>query len=92
MIGITVAYLFRIQHAPNPSPTFGFYRLGKPISFTLQGIAISTLLIGAFRAWRSQNSIVRGKALSGGFEIVAIALSTFLVSVTSINELRLSVG
>lgn len=78
MIGISVAYLFRIQHAPNPSPVFGFYKLGKPVSYILQGIAISTLLIGAFRTWRSQNAIVRGKAISGGFEIVAIALSTFL--------------
>lgn len=29
---------------------------------------------------RSQNAIVRGKAISGGFEIVLIALITFLVS------------
>jgi len=30
-------------------------------------------LIGVFRTWRSQNAIVRGKAISGGYEIVALA-------------------
>ncbi|KAH8679881.1 hypothetical protein BGZ60DRAFT_369765, partial [Tricladium varicosporioides] len=74
MMGILVAQLFRLQHSPTPNFHFGFFILGKPLSCVCQGFAIYTLVIGAFRTWRSQNAIVRGKAISGGFEIVALAL------------------
>jgi hypothetical protein len=37
-------------------------------------------MIGAFRTWRAQNAIVRGKAISGGFEIIFFALGVFAVS------------
>lgn len=70
MIGVTVAQLFRLNHAPTPSKIFGFYVLGRPLACICQGAAIYVLLLGAFRTWRSQNAIVRGKALSGGFEMV----------------------
>ncbi|CZR55219.1 uncharacterized protein PAC_05106 [Phialocephala subalpina] len=73
-------FLGRLQHAPTPSPFFGFYVLGKPLSGICQGAAIYTLIIGAFRTWRSQNAIVRGKAISGGFEIVALAAGVLIVS------------
>lgn len=39
-----------------------------------------TLTMGAFRTWRSQNAIVRGKAISGGYEIVSLAAGIFVVS------------
>ncbi|EPE24553.1 hypothetical protein GLAREA_08405 [Glarea lozoyensis ATCC 20868] len=79
MMGIVVAQLFRLQHAPKPHPTIGFYVLGKPLSCICQGAAIYTLLIGAFRTWRTQNAVVRGKAITGGFEIVALAFGIFLL-------------
>lgn len=81
MLGITVAQLFRLQHAPKPSTVFGFYILGKPLACLCQGAAIYTLLIGAFRTWRSQNAIVRGKAISGGFEILFFTLGVFAILV-----------
>jgi hypothetical protein len=71
----------RLQHAPQPNARFGFFVLGKPLSCICQGAAIYTLFIGAFRTWRSQNAIVRGKAVSGGFEVVALAAGVFVVSV-----------
>ncbi|KUJ24130.1 uncharacterized protein LY89DRAFT_573240, partial [Mollisia scopiformis] len=77
MIGITVAQL--LQHSPTPNLAFGFYVLGKPLSGICQGAAIYTLIIGAFRTWRSQNAIVRGKAISGGFEIVGLAAGILLI-------------
>ncbi|TVY59531.1 hypothetical protein LCER1_G000114 [Lachnellula cervina] len=80
MMGITVAQLFRLQHNPIPDVHFGFFVLGKPLSCICQGAAIYTLIIGCFRTWRSQNAIVRGKAISGGFEIVALTVGIFLVS------------
>ncbi|TVY42720.1 hypothetical protein LSUB1_G003206 [Lachnellula subtilissima] len=66
-------------HNPTPNPHFGFFVLGKPLSCVCQGAAIYTLVIGCFRTWRSQNAIVRGKAISGGFEIVALAVGIFLI-------------
>ncbi|KAH7391338.1 hypothetical protein BKA64DRAFT_100871 [Cadophora sp. MPI-SDFR-AT-0126] len=73
MLGIVVAQLFRLQRSPTPNPHFGFFVLGKPLAIICQGAAIYTILIGVFRTWRSQNAIVRGKAISGGYEIVALA-------------------
>jgi hypothetical protein len=39
-------------------------------------------MIGAFRAWRSQNAMVRGKAITGGIEIILLAGGLFIVSIT----------
>ncbi|KAG9233166.1 hypothetical protein BJ875DRAFT_379163, partial [Amylocarpus encephaloides] len=94
MMGILIAQLFRLQHTPNPNTHIGFYVLGKPLSCTCQGAAIYALAIGSFRTWRSQNAMVRGKAISGGFEIVALAvgllmlLMTLFVLLITVNILR----
>lgn len=80
MIGITVAQLFRLQHSPTPNALFGFYVLGKPLACICQGAAIYALMIGAFRTWRTQNAIVRGKAITGGFEIILLAAGILIVS------------
>ncbi|CAG8958404.1 hypothetical protein HYFRA_00011081 [Hymenoscyphus fraxineus] len=80
MMGVLVAQLFRLEHIPEPTNHFGFYVLGKPLACICQGAAIYSLSIGCFRTWRSQNAIVRGKAISGGFEIVLLALGIFIVS------------
>jgi len=79
MIGITIAQLFRLQHAPQPNAYFGFFVLGKPLSCICQGAAIYTLVIGTFRTWRSQNALLRGKAISGGFEMVLLAGGIFVI-------------
>lgn len=42
--------------------------------------AIYTLLNGAFRTWRIQNAIIRGKVFSGGFKITILSAGIFLVS------------
>ncbi|KAH7319255.1 hypothetical protein BKA65DRAFT_409666, partial [Rhexocercosporidium sp. MPI-PUGE-AT-0058] len=91
MLGIVVAQLLqahshincRLQHSPTPNPHFGFFILGKPLAIICQGAAIYTMLIGVFRTWRSQNAIVRGKAISGGYEIVALAGGIFVVSLST---------
>lgn len=38
-------------------------------------------MIGAFRTWRTQNAMVRGKAITGGIEIILLAAGFFAVSV-----------
>ncbi|KAG9245737.1 hypothetical protein BJ878DRAFT_418545, partial [Calycina marina] len=79
MLGIIVAQLFKLQHAPTPNPIFGFYILGTPLSCICQGAAIYILLVGAFRTWRSQNAIMRGKAITGGIEIIIIAVAMLAI-------------
>jgi hypothetical protein len=79
MIGITVTQLFRLQHSPTPSAVFGFYVLGKPLGCLCQGGAIYCLLIGVFRSWRLQNAMVRGKAITGGIELVALGIGILAV-------------
>jgi len=81
MLGILVAQLFRLQHSPTANPIFGYYVIGKPLACICQALALLTLLLGAFRAWRLQHAIVRGKTLTGGFELVLIGLGVLLLSV-----------
>jgi hypothetical protein len=81
MLGVTVAQLFRLQDAPNSDSNFGFYVLGKPLACICQGAAIYSLSLGAYRSWRHQHAIVRGKAISGGFEVVFLGLGVFVVCI-----------
>jgi hypothetical protein len=78
----------RLQHSPTPNPDFGFFVLGKPLACTCQGAAIYALMIGAFRTWRNQNAIVRGKAITGGIEIVLLAAGLLLVSITGRHAIK----
>ncbi|KAK6612705.1 hypothetical protein H4I96_01918 [Botrytis cinerea] len=82
MLGVSIAQLFRLQHSPTPNPLIGFFVLGKPLACICQGAAITTLLVGSIRSWRHQNAIVRGKALSGGFEVLLIGVGFFLIFLT----------
>ncbi|KAM3086083.1 hypothetical protein ACMFMG_000220 [Clarireedia jacksonii] len=82
MLGVSVAQLFRLQHAPKPNHVIGFFVLGKPLAYICQVAAITTLLIGLLRSWRHQHKIVRGKALTGGFEITIVAGGVFLIFLT----------
>ncbi len=79
MIGVTVAQLFRLQHASNPNSIFGFYVLGKPLSCICQASAIYSLLLGAYRSWRHQHAMVRGKAITGGIEVLLLGFGVFTV-------------
>ncbi|RQM05867.1 hypothetical protein DH86_00002185, partial [Scytalidium sp. 3C] len=65
-------------HNAMPNATFGYFVLGKPLACICQGLAIYTLLVGAFRTWRLQSAMVRGKALTGGIEIILIAIGMLL--------------
>lgn len=79
ILGVVVAQLFRIQHAAHPAD-FGFFVLGKPLAALCQGAAIYCLFLGACRSWRLQNAMVRGKAITGGFELVLLGGGMSLVS------------
>ncbi|KAF1932322.1 uncharacterized protein M421DRAFT_417049 [Didymella exigua CBS 183.55] len=80
MAGVIIAQLFRIQRAVHPNPHIGFYVFGRPLSVAFIGMAIFVLLVGTLRFFRLQHALVRGKALAGGWEIIAIMALSALVS------------
>lgn len=80
MTGVLIAQLFRLQRTANPNPTLGFYVIGLPLSMTFIGMAILVLLVGAFRFWKLQNGLVRGKAYTGGWEVLLVMGLSALVS------------
>jgi hypothetical protein len=89
MIGVAVAQLFRLQHAPNPNSVFGFYVLGKPLACICQGSAIYSLLLGTYRSWRYQHAMVRGKAIAGGLEVFLLGVGVLTVNaIKSRSHLR----
>lgn len=70
-LGVFIAQLFRLQHTEHHDPVFGYFVLGIPLSCLCTGAAICVNLLGACRFWRQQNAVLRGKVLSGGWEILA---------------------
>lgn len=80
MTGVLIAQLFRLQRTANPNPDFGFYVIGLPLSITFIGLAIVVLLIGATRFWRLQSALIRGKTLTGGWEVLTVMGFSALVS------------
>ncbi|KAH7408339.1 hypothetical protein DE146DRAFT_371341 [Phaeosphaeria sp. MPI-PUGE-AT-0046c] len=83
MTGVLTAQLFRLQHVANPNAHFGFYVVGRPLSIMFIGMAIVVVLVGAYRFWKLQNALNRGKAHTGGWEVLLIMiLSMLLVTVT----------
>ena len=79
MIGVVVAQFFRLQHTIDPSTTFGYFLLGKPLAIILEFAAMITALVGAHRFWRQQTAMMRGKCWAGGWEIVVIGAGGILV-------------
>ena len=80
MLGVIISQLFTLQKSTSPDPHIGYFVTGKPLGAICQAAAMMTLLLGAFRWWRQQNAITRGKALAGGFELTVIGLVILLVS------------
>jgi uncharacterized membrane protein YidH (DUF202 family) len=80
MMGVITAQLFRLQHSVNPNPSLGFFVLGIPLAVIFIGTAIVVLLLGAFRFWKQQNALARGKIHVGGWEINTIMGLTIVVS------------
>ena len=83
MISVIIAQLYRLQHAPNPNNVFGYFVLSIALACVCIGAAIVVLLFGAYRFWRQQNAILRGKVHAGGWEVNAIGLTISLVRIYS---------
>jgi uncharacterized membrane protein YidH (DUF202 family) len=79
MTGIVIAQLFRLQHSVSPDPTLGYFVLGMPLAATFIVAAMIVLLLGAYRFWRQQGAMARGKIFAGGFEIYVIMAGSLVV-------------
>jgi uncharacterized membrane protein YidH (DUF202 family) len=90
MTGVLIAQLFRLQHAANPNTHLGFYIIGRPLSITFIGMGILVVIVGAYRFWKLQHAMVRGKARTGGWEVLLIMGMSMLVS--EIRQARLCIG
>ena len=80
MLGTIIAQLYRLQHHPDPSKVFGYYVLSKPLSVLFQFAALAVVLIGGIRFWRQQSAMAIGKVHASGWELISIAIGSFLVS------------
>jgi uncharacterized membrane protein YidH (DUF202 family) len=88
--GVLIAQLFRLPAAEALADRLGFSRVGVPLSITCHCVAIVVALVGAYRFWRQQNAIARGKVHAGGWELNSVGILLGCVSVKYI-ELALRV-
>lgn len=79
-VGVIVAQLYRLQHVASPDPVFGYYVLSKPIAGIFQVSALCVALIGAHRYWRQQTAMAIGQVVAGGWELMAVGVLVFVVS------------
>jgi hypothetical protein len=82
MQGVLVAQLFRLQQSFTKFDHLSFYEVAIPLSVACHAVAIVVALIGAFRFWRQQNAIARGKVYAGGWELNSVGILLFAVSST----------
>ena len=81
IIGIVIAQLFRLQKSPTPNLRMGFFVLGIPLACVCLGASMVITTLGAYRFWKQQNAMARGKVHVGGWEINFIAGTALVVCV-----------
>ena len=79
IIGVIIAQLFRLQHTEQPNKIIGFFVLGIPLAAVCIGAGILIMALGAYRFWRQQNAMLRGKVHAGGWDINAVGGVVLLV-------------
>ncbi|KAH9873563.1 hypothetical protein IAQ61_004187, partial [Plenodomus lingam] len=79
MTGVIIAQLYHLQRSATPNPRYGFYVIGGRLSAVFIATAIVVLLVGAARFWRIQRRLLRGKTLTGGWEVMLIMGLTALL-------------
>ncbi len=80
MMGVAIAQLLVLQHAPHPNIGFGFQVIGQPMACACQIAAVVVTVQGACRFWVQQEAVLRGKIWTGGWDLVLIGCSLLLVS------------
>ncbi|KAI0473850.1 hypothetical protein GGR56DRAFT_649305 [Xylariaceae sp. FL0804] len=76
LAGVVVAQLAVLQQG---NPKSSLSTAGKSLALCCYLLAIWAIFCGAYRAWRFQRALVRGKSLSGGFEINTLAILVILL-------------
>lgn len=59
---------------------FGFFMLGIPLACTCTGAAIVIAVLGAYRFWKQQSAMLRGKIHVWGWEMAIIGITALSVS------------
>lgn len=78
MTGVIIAQVLRLQDGLE-DPYTRYTIFGTPLASTYLVAAIIVILVGAFRSWRQQNALLRGKIYAGGWEPILISLIILLV-------------
>lgn len=86
MQGVLIAQLFRLQRVPETRANLGFYEVGVPLSVSCHGVAVLVALLGAYRFWKQQTAVSKGKVFAGGWEINIIAALVCLVSISFLSS------
>ncbi|KAJ5295309.1 hypothetical protein PENANT_c001G10228 [Penicillium antarcticum] len=84
MQGVLIAQLFRLQRPNTEVHRLSFHAVGIPLSVACHFVAVLVALIGAFRFWRQQNAISRGKVHAGGWEMNSVGIFLFIVTVATL--------
>ncbi|KAJ5990714.1 hypothetical protein N7499_011259 [Penicillium canescens] len=84
MQGVLIAQLFRLQQPNTEVHYLSFHAVGIPLSVACHFVAVLVTLIGAFRFWRQQNAISRGKVYAGGWDINSVGILLFIIIVATL--------
>jgi len=79
-VGVVVAQLFSLQQADSGFG-FGYLAVGKPLATLCLSASIAIVVLGVVRTWRYQRALIRGKALSGGPELMLVGAGLLVVGV-----------
>lgn len=79
-MGVIIAQVFKLEHAPAPDPVFGYHILGTPLACLCMGLALAVALAGTFRFHREVRALGRGKVVTGGWELFLTGLGIGAVS------------
>ncbi|KAJ5371728.1 hypothetical protein N7517_003734 [Penicillium concentricum] len=80
--GVLIAQLFRLQAAEALADRLGFRKVGTPLSVACYCVGILVALVGAYRFWRQQNAIARGKIYAGGWELNSVGILLGCITLT----------
>jgi len=77
-LGVLVAQILTLQVKLNPEAKakFGFHNVGIPLSCVCHGFAMLIPIMGAYRFWRQQSALTRGKVYTGGWELNVVGVFT----------------
>lgn len=79
MQGVLIAQLFRLQRSVTEADRLGFHQVGIPLSVACHCVAVLVACIGAYRFWRQQNAISKGRVHAGGWELNWVGILLFFV-------------